>query len=76
MNEAMQKAVARAGGQLPLAREVERVSGEVCYRQSVAHWLKNQCSYHRVLDVERATGVPRYELRPDLYPPEEYREAG
>lgn len=23
----------------------------------------------RVLDVERITGVPRHELRPDLYPP-------
>jgi DNA-binding transcriptional regulator YdaS (Cro superfamily) len=23
----------------------------------------------RVLDVERASGVPRHELRPDLYPP-------
>ena len=22
----------------------------------------------RVLDVERATGVPRHELRPDMYP--------
>jgi DNA-binding transcriptional regulator YdaS (Cro superfamily) len=27
----------------------------------------------RVLDVERITGIPRHELRPDLYPPE--REA-
>jgi DNA-binding transcriptional regulator YdaS (Cro superfamily) len=25
-----------------------------------------------VLTVEAATGVPRWELRPDLYPPEEY----
>lgn len=24
----------------------------------------------RVIDVERATGVPRQELRPDIYPPE------
>lgn len=23
----------------------------------------------RVLEVERATGIPRHELRPDIYPP-------
>jgi DNA-binding transcriptional regulator YdaS (Cro superfamily) len=23
----------------------------------------------RVLDIERVTGIPRHELRPDLYPP-------
>jgi DNA-binding transcriptional regulator YdaS (Cro superfamily) len=28
----------------------------------------------RVLDVERATGVPRHELRPDLYPPSDYQQ--
>lgn len=24
---------------------------------------------HHVLDVERLTGIPRHELRPDIYPP-------
>jgi len=76
MNEAIQKAIKAAGGQLRLAREIEEISGKTCHRQSVAHWLRNQCPAYRVLDVERVTGVPRYELRPDLYPPEEYREAG
>jgi DNA-binding transcriptional regulator YdaS (Cro superfamily) len=29
----------------------------------------------RVLAIEAATGVPRHELRPDIYPPDEYRAA-
>ena len=28
----------------------------------------------RVADVERITGIPRHELRPDLYPPERERK--
>jgi DNA-binding transcriptional regulator YdaS (Cro superfamily) len=27
------------------------------------------------LTLEKLTGVPRYELRPDIYPPEEYKKA-
>ncbi len=27
----------------------------------------------RVLDVERVTGIPRHELRPDIYPPQDAR---
>lgn len=30
---------------------------------------------HRVLAVERATGIPRTRLRPDLYPPDEKGDA-
>jgi DNA-binding transcriptional regulator YdaS (Cro superfamily) len=38
--------------------------------QAVAQW--NEVPPERCLDVERETGVPRYELRPDVYgrPPE------
>lgn len=35
--------------------------------QAVSGWKRVPSL--RVLDVERATGVPRHELRPDLYPP-------
>jgi len=34
--------------------------------QAVSQW--NEVPPLRVLDVEKATGVPRTELRPDLYP--------
>lgn len=34
--------------------------------QAISQWRR--CPPLRVLDVERITGVPRHELRPDLYP--------
>jgi len=34
--------------------------------QAISQW--KQVPAERVLDVERATGVPRHKLRPDLYP--------
>ena len=36
---------------------------------TVSAWAtRNRIPAERVLDVERATGIPRHELRPDLYP--------
>jgi DNA-binding transcriptional regulator YdaS (Cro superfamily) len=37
--------------------------------QAVASW--KQVPWNRVLEVERATGVPRTILRPDIYPTED-----
>lgn len=39
--------------------------------QSIQQW--SRIPAERVSDVERVTGIPRHELRPDLYPKE--REA-
>ena len=40
--------------------------------QAIQAWLKkNRVPAERVLAVEKATGVPRHQLRPDLYPPED-----
>lgn len=36
--------------------------------QALSQWVR--VPPLRVLDVERATGVPRHELRPDIYPVE------
>lgn len=35
--------------------------------QALSQW--DRVPYQRVLEVERITGVPRHELRPDIYPP-------
>jgi DNA-binding transcriptional regulator YdaS (Cro superfamily) len=35
--------------------------------QSLQNWRR--VPPLRVLDVERETGIPRYRIRPDLYPP-------
>jgi len=59
----MEKAVRIAGGQSELAR----ILGVT--REAVRQWVvSGRCSYLRVLDVEKATKVPRHILRPDLYP--------
>lgn len=36
--------------------------------QAVSQWTRVPIG--RVLDIERITGIPRYELRPDIYPNE------
>ena len=48
------------------------------FRQAVSRWRRVPAE--RVVDVERVSGVPREQLRPDLYRPTEneyasYREA-
>jgi DNA-binding transcriptional regulator YdaS (Cro superfamily) len=37
--------------------------------QAVASWKK--VPWHRVLEIERITGVSRHVLRPDIYPTED-----
>ncbi|HXJ59411.1 MAG TPA: Cro/CI family transcriptional regulator [Verrucomicrobiae bacterium] len=50
----------------------ERISGKAIAKalnttpQAISQW--NRVPVLRVLDVERITGVPRHELRPDIYP--------
>ncbi len=39
-------------------------------RQTAWTWFHRQVPAKHVLGVERITGIPRSELRPDLYPPE------
>lgn len=54
------KAVTAAGGVTRLAEGLEIT------RSAVSQW--HRIPAERVLYVERLTGVPRHELRPDLYP--------
>lgn len=62
----LKKAIKKAGTQQALADLIG-------VRQShVSNWLNRnkRVPAERVLTIERATGVPRHELRPDLYPSE------
>lgn len=65
--EALSRAIAAVGGQAPLAKAVGVTA------QAVSQW--EEVPPLRVLAVERASGVPRHELRPDLYPVEPPIEA-
>jgi DNA-binding transcriptional regulator YdaS (Cro superfamily) len=54
-----------AGGQKPLADKIGTTQSQIWY------WLersKKGVPAEFVLRIEGATGVPRHELRPDLYP--------
>ncbi len=66
VSEALKKAVAAAGGQTALANRIGSTQGHI------SKWLeRDYVPPEFVLTIERATGVSRHELRPDIYPVEE-----
>ncbi len=71
--EALRRACEVAGGQKPLADRIGTTQSQVWY------WLersKKGVPAEFVLPIEQATGVPRGELRPDLWPAEGSAGAG
>lgn len=58
----LEKAIKHAGNAARLAEQLG------VRRQALYQW--DRVPAERVLEIERITGVPRQELRPDLYPPE------
>jgi DNA-binding transcriptional regulator YdaS (Cro superfamily) len=48
--------------QAQLANELGVKSPAIC------KWERGRVPAERVIDVEKLTGVPRHELRPDIYP--------
>lgn len=62
---ALQRAIEIAKGQLPLADAIGTTQSQIWY------WLeraKKGTSPAFCIAIERATGVPASELRPDIYP--------
>ena len=57
---ALTRAIEASGGPKALSRKIGISS------QAISQW--QDCPPLRVLDVERASGIPRHELREDLYP--------
>jgi DNA-binding transcriptional regulator YdaS (Cro superfamily) len=64
--EALKGAVEAAGGFTALGRKLG-ISGE-----AIMQW--DRVPPRRVLEVEKATGISRFLLRPDIYPPQEAAE--
>lgn len=65
VTDALKRACDSAGGQKPLAELIGTTQSQVWY------WLersKKGVPGEFVIPIEKATGVPRHELRPDLYP--------
>jgi len=65
-SDALTMAKEFAGGSVKLARLLKVTS------QAIGQWRRVPAD--RVLAVERATGVARHELRPDIYPPQTQAE--
>jgi DNA-binding transcriptional regulator YdaS (Cro superfamily) len=55
-------AVRQAGGPAKLARRLGGLTS-----QAISQWTR--CPAERVIAVAELSGVPRSELRPDIYPP-------
>jgi DNA-binding transcriptional regulator YdaS (Cro superfamily) len=69
MTTPLHRAVALAGSQTELARRIG------VKQMHVWNWLnrsKGKVPGEYVIPIEKATGVSRHELRPDLYPIEEF----
>lgn len=60
------RAIEAAGGLTELARRVSELTGEPLSVQAVSKW-RRRVPAERCADIERATGVTRAELRPDLF---------
>jgi DNA-binding transcriptional regulator YdaS (Cro superfamily) len=59
---ALLEAIRKAGSVTKLAAALDVAP------QAISQWCRVPGS--RVIEIERITGVPRHELRPDLYPPD------
>ncbi len=73
MSAALEKAKEAVSGATGLARALSEETGEAITPQAVSQWRKVPPT--RVIPVERVTGVSRTELRPDLYPSSEPKDA-
>lgn len=65
MVDAVEAAKAKVGGPGALAKLLGKITP-----QAVSQWRRVPAE--RVIDVEKATGVSRHELRPDIYPPGDF----
>jgi DNA-binding transcriptional regulator YdaS (Cro superfamily) len=64
--DVVERVIEGGGGILQLASKCG-VSHQAVYK-----WRRSGIPPRRVLLLERVSGVPRHELRPDLYPPSEF----
>jgi DNA-binding transcriptional regulator YdaS (Cro superfamily) len=62
---ALDDAIKAAGGPVALSRALTRDLDSIS-SQAISQWRRVPAE--RVIDVERATGVPKERLRPDIYP--------
>lgn len=60
---ALQRAIRLAGGYAAVAQLLRMES-----RQAVYMWTRRRLPAEHCINLERVSGVPRHELRPDIFP--------
>lgn len=68
--KALNRAIAKAGGQASLARALAKRTGRPIRQGHIWAWLHRTMRVppEHVIPIEEETGVSRHELRPDIYP--------
>ena len=68
MKKSLNKAIVAAGGITALARALDVST------QRVWNWLNRdgKAPAEYAVEIERITGVPCWEIRPDIFPPERF----
>jgi DNA-binding transcriptional regulator YdaS (Cro superfamily) len=62
MNEALHRAILQAGSQRALGKAIGRS------QQQVSNWARGRpVSAENAIRIEKALGIPRHEIRPDLW---------
>ena len=71
-NEPLMRAIKSAGSQSALARLLAGVTGRPVTQSHIWNWLNRDLKVPSefVIPIETVTGVPRHELRRDIYPAE------
>ena len=71
MKQALERAITIAGGEFGMKRGFSALGREIGVgRQTIWAMLNTagKTSPQYAIDIEKATGVPKEQLRPDLYP--------
>lgn len=68
--DAARRAIMAAGGHTELARRLSIIRRTKITKVRVQQWMYKGVSPAFVIDVEALSGVPRTELRPDVFYPE------
>lgn len=72
MQKALSQAVLNVGGQSSMARQLTDLTGKLVNQPDVWYWLnksKKGLPAEFCGPVEQISGVPKSELRPDIFPP-------
>jgi DNA-binding transcriptional regulator YdaS (Cro superfamily) len=71
MKDLLIAAVDQAGGYSAVAAQLKSKNGKPVSRQAVWEWVnKTEVPATRVVELERIIGVPRHQIRPDVFPAE------